>query len=125
MTVTRNLAAICSKKLLVVSTTVFHQPPPIAHNKVTAALNQLCHHCPRVVLSNLICSHHLQTALMLSVPIATSFDPGLSDLMLIYNLQALIYKTHHLSFTNCLPQLPKSLLCRSRLDLTLVCQIKH
>jgi hypothetical protein len=81
-----NLVTICSKKLLVVSTTVFRQQPPTAHNKVIAALNQLWHHCSGAVLSNLICSRHLQTALRLSAPIATRSDPSLSDLMLICNL---------------------------------------
>jgi hypothetical protein len=37
--VIRNLVTICSKKLLVVFATVFHQRPPTTHNKLTAALN--------------------------------------------------------------------------------------
>jgi hypothetical protein len=123
--VTANLVAVYSKKLLVVSATIFYQQPPTAHNKVIAALNQLCHHCPGAVLSNLICSHHRQIALKLSMPIATRSDPGLSDLILIRIPQALIFKTHHLNFTNCPLQLPESLLRCSSPDLTLVYQLKY
>jgi hypothetical protein len=99
--------------------------PETAHNKVIAALNQLWHHCHGVVLSNLICSRHLQTALRLSTLIATRSDPGLSDLMLICNREALIHKTHYLKFSNCPPQLPESCRHHSRSNLTLVGQIRH
>jgi hypothetical protein len=124
-TVIGNLVTVCSKKLLVVSTTILYQRPQTTHNKVTAALNQLCHRYPRANLSNLICIHHLQTALKLSASMTTRFDFDLLDQMLICNLQALVHKTYHLNFTNCSLQLLESFLRRFRLDMTLVYQIRH
>jgi hypothetical protein len=112
--------------MLEVSATIFNQRPPIAHNKVTAALNQLCQYSLGAILLNQICSRHLQTTLKLSTPIATRYGLGLLDLLLICNLQALIcylqaviYKIHHLNFTKCPPELPENCLRRSKPDLTL------
>jgi hypothetical protein len=105
--------------MLEVSATIFNQRPPIAHNKVTAALNQLCQYSLGAILLNQICSRHLQTTLKLSTPIATRYGLGLLDLALICYLQAVIYKIHHLNFTKCPPELPENCLRRSKPDLTL------